>query len=233
MYEKELKELVYSLGVGDCGFAFVGDCLPDDVPGRLVNAVSVCYKLSAAVLETITDRPSIMYFQHYRAVNARLDSVCLDICRFIEQKGYSAFPIAASQSRNTEEEKYNGVFPHKTAAVRAGMGSIGMNNLFIDRRCGIGVRLATVLTDLPLDTSAGMSPHYCTGCGKCVSACPAGALKGVVWKEGMKREDIFDPKKCSEWMKTYKDIGRGAVCGLCMKACPYLTEKPEDRFSVL
>lgn len=222
MYENELKELASSLGAINCGFAFVGDCLPDDVPARLVNAVSVVYKLSSAVLETITVSPSIMYFQHYRAVNARLDSICLDICRFIEEKGFSAVPIAASQSRNGEEEKYNGVFPHKTAAVRAGMGGIGMNNLFIDAKGGIGVRLATVLTDLPLDVSEKRAPSFCVGCGKCVSACPAGALKGVVWREGLTREDLFDPKKCSDHMKTYKDIGRGAVCGLCMKACPYL-----------
>ena len=29
-------------------------------------------------------------------------------------------------------------------------------------------------------------------------------------------------------MKTYKDIGRGAVCGICMRVCPYNRRKRES-----
>ena len=32
-------------------------------------------------------------------------------------------------------------------------------------------------------------------------------------------------KVLKEHMKTYKDIGRGAVCGICMRVCPYNQRK--------
>ena len=61
----------------------------------------------------------------------------------------------------------------------------------------------------------------CKECDLCVKACPAGAISGIVFKSGMEREDFFSAEKCSNHMKTYKDIGRGSVCGICIKVCPF------------
>ena len=62
--------------------------------------------------------------------------------------------------------------------------------------------------------------NKCTGCGKCKEKCPSGAISGKSWTYN--REDFFSAAKCSEFMKReYKNIGRGAVCGLCVKYCPY------------
>jgi epoxyqueuosine reductase QueG len=58
-------------------------------------------------------------------------------------------------------------------------------------------------------------------CTICRDACPAGAITGEEYIPGHERKEIFDAKKCSEHMKTYKNIGRGAVCGICMSVCPY------------
>ena len=61
----------------------------------------------------------------------------------------------------------------------------------------------------------------CSGeCKACVTACPAGAISGKAPCGEMKREEFFDAQLCSEYMKNFKDIGRGSVCGLCIKACP-------------
>lgn len=47
------------------------------------------------------------------------------------------------------------------------------------------------------------------------------AIKNVAYCEGMRREDIFDARACSDYMKDkFKSIGRGAVCGVCMRVCP-------------
>ncbi|MDD4125568.1 MAG: 4Fe-4S double cluster binding domain-containing protein [Eubacteriales bacterium] len=219
MYEKELTALLESNGVCACGFADVSDSLPEDVPQNLVYAVSFAYKLSGAIIKTIADRPSIMYFQHYRAVNSKLDLIALEVCRFIEDKGCDAFPIAASQSR--PDKKYDGVFSHKTAAVRAGLGFIGKNALLINPEYGPGIRLATVLTDMPLEINRIKYENLCGSCDACVKACPAKAISGKAYTPGMEREDFFDAKACSENMKKYNDIGRGAVCGICMSVCPF------------
>ena len=109
MLEKELEELLKRGGASLVGFCKI-DKSPIEGQEGLVYAVSLAYKLSDAVLRTVTTRPSISYFQHYRAVNARLDSLCLDAVRFIEEQGYNAFPIAASQSTNDDKSAYRGVF---------------------------------------------------------------------------------------------------------------------------
>ncbi|MBQ6183080.1 MAG: epoxyqueuosine reductase [Clostridia bacterium] len=216
MYEAELKKLLLERGADDCGFCALGEHASPRFP-QYGCAVSIVKALSRAVVSTITDRPGMIYFQHYRAVNARLDQLALDAVSFIESKGAFALPVAASQS--VPGDKYSGVFSHKTAAVLSGMGQVGRNNLLLHPRYGPCIRLATVLTDLPLEDPAPLTGvHVCADCDICIRACPAGALDS---------ENGYDARKCSEYMKNFRDEGRGAVCGLCMKACP-LTQRYTD-----
>ncbi|MEG1742975.1 MAG: hypothetical protein RR246_02290, partial [Clostridia bacterium] len=121
MLETEIRELLFSCGACAVGFAEIFDCIPSELNSSMKYAVSFAYKMSDSVIFTIKQKPSIMYFQHYRAVNAKLDMMALDVTKYIETQGYNAFPIAASQSRNTKKETYSAVFPHKTAAVRGGI----------------------------------------------------------------------------------------------------------------
>ena len=219
MFEDKLTELLTNGGASLVGFSNIGES-PIAKQPELVYAITLVYKLSDAVLKTIEDRPSMAYFQHYRAVNAKLDSLCLDAVRFIENQGYNAFPIAASQSTNDDKSAYRGIFAHKTGACLSGLGYIGKNALLYTKEFGSKVRLATVLTDMPLTPQREMIKGGCGDCDICKKACPAGAISGINFEVGMKRDDFFSAEKCSANMKTYKDIGRGAVCGLCIKACP-------------
>ena len=219
MNEKNIEKLLL-----DGGASLVGFCQIEESPIKnqpdLKYAVTIVYKLSDAVLKTIENRPTMAYFQHYRAVNARLDSLALDVIRYIENQGYNAFPIAASQSTNDDKSAYRGIFPHKTAACLSGVGYIGKNALLYTKEYGSKVRLATVLTDMPLVRQRDIIKGGCGDCDICKKACPAGAISGLNFEVGMQREDFFSAEKCSNNMKNYKDIGRGAVCGLCIKACP-------------
>ncbi len=220
MFEKELSELLKSEGASLVGFSDLGDKAPLEFP-QYRYAVTIVRRLSDGVVDTIHERPSIMYFHHYRTTNTKLDLLALSAVDFIESHGFLALPIAASQSTPTEKEAYRGVFPHKTAAVLAGLGFIGKNALFITPEFGSKIRLATVLTDMPLSGQKPIMEPRCGSCEICKNACPAGAITGKLYEYGAKRDTIFDARRCSEHMKTYKDIGRGAVCGLCMRACPY------------
>ena len=219
MFEKEITEILERGGASLVGFCKI-EKSPIEKQPELTYAVSIAYKLSDAVLKTIENRPTMAYFQHYRAVNARLDSLVLDVVRFIESKGFNAFPIAASQSTNDDKSAYRGIFAHKTAACLSGIGYIGKNALLYTKEYGSKVRLATVLTDMPLERQREIIEGGCGDCEVCKKACPAGAISGINFQVGMKREDFFDAEKCSSNMKNYKDIGRGAVCGICIKVCP-------------
>lgn len=219
MYEKELEKILKEAGADLVGFSSLGENQSPEHP-EYGYAVTIVRKLSRAVIKTINGAPTMEYFQHYRATNARLDSIALDAVSFIENAGYLALPVAASQSTPDKKDEYRGIFPHKTGAVLSGLGFIGKNGLLITEY-GSAVRLASVLTDMPLSAQKEIKPCLCGDCQICKNACPAGAITGELYVNGAERSTIFDAKKCSEHMKTYKNIGRGAVCGICISVCPY------------
>lgn len=221
----EMKERLLSDGAAEVGFCDLTGLLPERL-ASLPYGISILYKLSDAVVDEILSvggpGPTYSYFQHYRAVNAFLDARILWASAMIEREGFRAFPVAASQSV-PDMGPYSGMFQHKTAAVQSGLGFIGKSALFVSHTYGPRVRLATVLTDMPLPVSAeSRTKSGCGNCRRCVSACPAMAITGKNYEEGMARSELFDPKACSEHMKeAYMHIGRGAVCGICMAVCPY------------
>jgi epoxyqueuosine reductase len=185
----------------------------------LPNVISFALPLPRAIVREIAENgPTKTYFHHYRTCNAYIDHVSYTLVLAIKAEGYDAVYIPASQS--VSEDGYRGLFPHKAAAVLCGLGGIGMNDLLITPDYGASVRLGTVMTDLPV-ARTGKTENPCTGCAKCVSACPSGALFGKKWETGISVEEIIDVRLCSAHMKkAYKKIGRGAVCGICMAVCP-------------
>ncbi len=204
-------------GVADVGFTAV----KDGPFGDKSYAVSIVVKLSDAVIDEITDEPTHTYFHHYRTVNAFIDRVLLQAGFLLESEGYRYIPVGASQSINKDGWNYQGRYSHKKVASLAGLGGIGKNSLFLHREHGARVRLGTIFTDCAFECEPKPYISPCTECNLCVEQCPSGAINGTLWQEGMEREEVFDPEKCSEYMKKkFKHIGRGVVCGICMKVCP-------------
>lgn len=211
--QEQLKTLAESLGADIVGF-----CKLDKPVMGFSYAVSLGVKLADAVLKTIDSAPSFVYFQHYRTANALLDTIAFRVAREIEKSGYLALPVAGSQSLG-KNNPYRGVIPHKTVAVLSGLGFVGKSGLFLSTEFGSKVRLATVLTSMPLESELPVIENGCGDCRICQNACPAGAIYGE--KPTIDGERNFDAEKCSKYMKEhFQDIGRGSVCGICIKVCP-------------
>lgn len=203
-----LTEILNSEGIYDVGFA--------KVEHELGYAVSIMVPLSKYVLSKITDKPTFEYFHHYRTVNAYIDRVLLKCGLEIGRLGYKYLCVGASQSTGG----YVSYFSHKTAARLAGLGYIGKSCLFVSEKYGPAVRLGTLLTDMEFETGKPLDKD-CGGCTICKEKCPAMAIYGVNYHEGIKREEMFDAAACSEYMKSkFQRIGRGSVCGICVKNCP-------------
>lgn len=218
---KTLQEKIerFALTEGAC---LCGECdlgyAPIDGKPELHYAFSLAVKLSDAVLSTIDNGPTFAYFQHYRTANALLDSIAFRITGILEENGYQAFPVAASQSLG-KHNPYQGILPHKTAAVLSGLGFVGKSGLFLTENYGSKIRLATIITDMPVESERKIIENGCGECKACMRACPAGAIFGEIPKTNGERN--YDPEKCSKYMKEhFQDVGRGSVCGVCIKVCP-------------
>jgi epoxyqueuosine reductase QueG len=200
------------LGAGKVGDILKkAELLSTNATKDLEYAISIGTILSNRIIEEIEDHPTKLYFYHYRRLNIALDQAAIKITSFIQKEGFEALPIPASQTIDWENQR--GHLSHKIAAVRAGLGWIGRNNLIINEDYGARVRYVTVLTDIPLPLPNAIQ-RDCGACRSCISVCPAGAI-GSSWEE-------FDRQKCTEQLKYFSkkyQIGH-YICGICVKACP-------------
>lgn len=217
----KLEEKLKEWGASLVGFSNVHDKLSTALK-KYPYAVSVGVRLSDAIIDEIVDKPTFTYFHHYRTVNAMIDQITLRGMLHIQETGSKALAIPASQTVNDTEDVHFGLFQHKTAAVMAGLGWIGRSGLFISSRFGPRLRLGTILTDMPFNTVSEAFEQNCGDCRLCVQSCPAMALTGNCWEDGCDRSRLVDVNACSNYMTSrFKHIGRGAVCGICVRVCPW------------
>jgi epoxyqueuosine reductase len=213
LLEELLQECSLDLaGVADIrkeGSTFLG--LPDGVRRTLPLAIVIALRVSRTVLDTLEDGPNLLYFHHYRQINAHLDRAATMISAQIERRGCSALPIPASQV--VDWEKMAGHVSHKAFARLAGLGWLGRNNLLVTPQLGAQVRLATIFTDLPLDPDHPLHAD-CGSCHRCIAVCPAKAI----------RDDPaeFDLPACYDKLSEFRKTRhiQQHICGLCVKACP-------------
>jgi len=135
----------------------------------------------------------------------RMDTLAEKLAGWLEAEGYKS--IAKLKT---------GRLPHKTVALRAGLGFIGKNNLLITPRYGCALMLGKVLTTAPFAAmSQAPEEPQCGDCSICVDVCPSGALLGKTWSVTTTREEIITRKLCS-------------LCVKCMACCPYTVRYAEQ-----
>lgn len=121
----------------------------------------------------------------------------------------------------------------------AGLGVVGANGLLIHPRYGSYCFLGELVTDLPLTPSQPLG-ESCPCCGRCLAACPTGALQADGSVDQSRCRSAISQKKgtLSPWEKEQLRAG-GLVwgCDICGDVCPLnqnlpLSPIPEFRQSV-
>src|SRR3989338_189085 len=177
-YNLTLKKFCQQQGADLFGVADIstisGDfALSAELTNGLNRAVCLGIRVSSAILRDIKEAPTKIYFHHYRMINALLDQIALKATNFIQNKGFNALPIPASQILDWENQK--GHLSHKKLGVIAGLGWIGRNNLLVNKLLGSRFRIVTILTDIPLKADKSTKDN-CGSCKLCVTICPAQAI---------------------------------------------------------
>lgn len=218
MLSEEFRAFLSDAGAKLVGFADMSGVPAASYP----RAVSVALLVPRHILREIADGPTRSYYYMYHELNNGLNRIITSGAEYLRTRGYAACP------QTTDAVKKSGPFdtqlPHKTAAVRAGLGWIGRNCLLVTPQYGSAVRISTLLTDAPLDCARPIPEPRCGECRACAAACPAQALSGKAWAPGTPRDEIVAPKKCMEkqceLMKSRTGIGTD-LCGRCFVVCPY------------
>ena len=211
-----LREMAHSEGATAFGVAPAEDlrehyhALPMDQTEGLNYGIAIGARISAAVLKGCILGPTRHYLHNYRMTNWLLDLTATKLTISIQNKGYKAMPIPASQI--VDWEKQTAHLSHKMIALRAGIGWIGRNNLLVHPEYGSQIRIATILTDMPLETDTPLKKE-CGECRKCIDICPVKAIKDS--------HKDWNKEACLEKLKYFAknhNVGQ-YICGLCVKAC--------------
>lgn len=195
------------------------------VPGDLLDpylfALSMAIQLDDKVVDGVERGPTPEYAEHCKSTNLLLESLTTQAAEWISAKGFAAFPVPVSKQQDTK--RLAGHISHKAVARMAGIGWQGKSLLIVNSEFGPRIRLATVLTDMPL-VPDGPIVNRCGECTECTDACPAFAIKNVSTEDYYAhREDAIYLKKCHEKLVEFKDrpgIGY-TFCGVCIKVCPW------------
>lgn len=148
-----------------------------------------------------------------------LEEILIQIEEILSEHTVKYYIPPVSQSN---EEELVAPFSFKYAAVNAGLGWIGKNDVVITQKYGPRVRLSAILIDSQFAYGQKIIKSKCPdSCKKCVEICPYNALHDVKWNIDKLRNDIIDYKLCNQKRSLYiEKHGRKNACGLCMAACP-------------
>ena len=224
---EELKLAARAAGADLVGIADLelfkagGTLLSPHILAQFTRAVSVAVHLDSGAVDGIQGAPTPEYVRHYRSVNAALDSLTAQLANWITSRGSSARAVPASEI--VDAGNLMGSISHKAVARMAGIGWQGKSLLIVSPQYGPRIRLATLLTDLPLTPDKPLK-NRCGTCKECTNACPASAIKNIRTGDRYEtREAALHLSRCTEQTLRFKsnpDIG-AQVCGVCIRVCPF------------
>ncbi|MDF2944880.1 MAG: (Fe-S)-binding protein [Herbinix sp.] len=235
--KNEIERLLFKNGASMVGFANINglyskvdlegprseDSVTDliDIPNYPLG-ISIILAYPKEVIKSISSSPTEEYYNAYHRLNNKLDELAISCAEYLMVQGFHAYPQTVSSTK--EYGIFRTVMPHKTVAVKAGLGWIGKSALFVTEDYGSAVRLTSVLTDAPLDYNEPTSYSKCGSCSRCVDACPGKAISGRVWTPELDRDEFFDAMACR---RKAREIAAKALnkqitlCGKCIEVCPY------------
>ena len=188
--------------------------LPPQVRYAVVVAIEMDY-------EMVRTSPSAVAGSTVGIAYSQMAFVAGSLAQFIRDLGYTALPSGNDTGLNIP------------MAIDAGMGELGRNGLLITKEFGPRVRLAKVLTDLPLEPDPPLElgvTAMCERCGKCARYCPSQAISpgertpeplNISTNPGVLKWPI-DAEKCLNFWAV-----NGTTCTNCIRVCPF--NKPDGR----
>lgn len=179
-----LKQLVLRLGADDAGFVSIHSSMLDNEREEIIRSfpqaktiISIVCKTNHHAIRAPQRSVSNHEFHH---TGRHVDEVCRDVVKNLMVQGIEAMnePMAFPMELANFPGDKSWIIAHKTVAVAAGMGHMGIHRNVIHPKFGNFILLGSVLidreVDAPMEHILDFNP--CLECKLCVAACPVGAI---------------------------------------------------------
>jgi epoxyqueuosine reductase QueG len=185
-------------------------------------------KLDDSIIDSVINGPNMEYCNQYIDTNRYLSGLVKGLAEELKALGIKSLALNPTPNDVYRAADYDLTLRHnfsqKMVATRAGLGWIGKTDLFISKKFGPRLRLASVLVDYPLKPSnPPVDESKCGKCCLCVDACPAQAATGQLWNIHTDRDEFYSARKCKETANrlTLERIGKDErICSICVSICP-------------
>ena len=186
---------------------------PESIFPEARSVIVLGLPITLPILETT---PSIHYHELYRTVNSILDQQGYLLSTMLNERGHPSIWIPRDGYGSLEVLKQNPVafFSHRHAALLAGLGNFGVNNMLLTKEYGPRVRFVSVLTSVELPPDPLIEEQLCIRCMRCVESCPTKALIEGDYPQSLTRKD-----RCTAWSDSLRKK-HISPCGICIKVCP-------------
>lgn len=189
---------------------------PNDVPETMEYVIVMVIEMD---YDAIATSPTFTSSTATALGYSTMAFVELELAAFIQRLGYNALTTG------------NNVALSVPQAIDAGLGQYGRHGILITKQFGPRVRIAKVLTDMPLlrdypDEGFCKSViRFCEACEKCATTCPSQSIpygKEQTW-EGTTISNNPGTKK---WYVDVEScygfwVENGSECSNCIRSCPY------------
>jgi epoxyqueuosine reductase len=200
-----IKQRARDFGAGAVGITALTEkalyqCHDPDYP----NAIVVLVPMSSEEMAFVTsDRAGAETMRAYMEITRTV----IGLAEHIRAMGWRARAYAEAAD-----------ILHIPLAIDAGLGQLGKHGSLICKEFGSSMRIATVLTDLPLAHDGPVDiavDDLCVGCRRCTLDCPVDAIADQ--KQMVRGEEKWyvDFDKCAPYFT--HTVG----CGICIEVCPW------------
>lgn len=254
-YESSIKEKIKNyaeaMGVDDIGFASVQNYKsPNSISiKKLFPKAKTIVVLSFQQIDNCESENDQFASVGIKIVTEFSHSCTYKLARFIKRQ-FKAHVMAVPGAGPVNVDKNTGLpsgyVSLRHAALAAGLGNFGRNNLIIHPEMGSKVVFTAIVTDLDIESDTPIKERICIDCDICVNQCPVNALDeenktnigkcalnsqpyGVhanmrFWTEFAESSPEEQKKMLQDekFKKLYQALALGSqyVCFNCTKNCP-------------
>ena len=202
-----MKERARALGADIVGITEVTEqALYEGMTAPYPNAICIGQRMDREEMRHVPqERAAVEVMRTYRTVSR----IAIELAETIRAMGW---PAKAYGNPNSTE------ILHIPLAVAAGLGELGKHGSLISEEFGSNVRLAAVLTDLPMSFDAPRDlgvEDVCLNCRRCVIDCPPDAIhEEKQWVRGQRKWYVDFDACVPYFVKTFG-------CAICIEVCPW------------